>query len=354
MLVKFAIDPQSLIGDADTILTPLEDLIDQWEFFGILVNFDDVDDALAAARIDQNIRIAWGDVLTANEPSKAYPSERYRTGHPDDSLGVGLWDVLSKQPDAQSIARELAARRGGNDLELAVIEETVAYFMGVHHQNASLNLIDACGGVEPIGLSRAHRAAKFQDAKRLSLKVISKDGEDAEHDRLWANRFQRLAAYSSKIVIVDQWALSDGNIDGFVKMLRYIDKAVANNCPTLTLYSKPESNRDGIDFNKEIPKLREILDGAVTKLRIRVRLLDPYEDFHDRYIRFDHNVFTTSRGLPDAFKDGNSVKEESIDCTLKDDPQSLIDLGKEERRLDKIRRDSKVKWTAEDTLIAIN
>ena len=352
MLVKFAIDPQSLMGDSDTILTPLEDLIDQWEFFGILINFDDVDDALAAAQIDQNVRIAWGNVLMANEPSKAYPSERYRTGHPDDSIDAQLWDALSEQSDEQSVARELATRHGGQDLELAVIEETVAYFMGVTNRNASSNLIDACGGVEPIGLARAHRATKFQDAKQLSLKVISKDDEDAEHDKLWEGRFQRLAAYSSEIVIVDQWALSDGDIDGFVKILRYIDQAAANN--RLILYSKPESERSGspVDFSKEIPKLRERLNGAVTRLPIKVHLLEPHENFHDRYIRFDHNVFTTGNGLASAFRLGNSVQEQSIDCTLKDHAQSLTDIKKEEKRLGKRR--SSVKWTAEDTLIAIN
>lgn len=349
MLVKFAIDPQSLIGDADTILTPLEDLIDQWEFFGILVNFDDVDDALAAARIDQNVRIAWDDVLTANEPSKAYPSERYRTGHPDDYLDTGLWDGMSEQSDAQSIARELAARRGGHDLELAVIEETVAYFMGVHHQNASPNLIDACGGVEPIGLARSHRATKFQEAKGLSLRTIV---SGMNHDRLWARRFQRLAAYSSEIVIIDQFALSDVNINGFVKMLRYIDQSAANT--RLTLYSKPESERGGspVDFSKEIPNLRERLAGAAARLPIKVHLLNPQEDLHDRYIRFDHNVFTTGNGLASAFRRGNSVHVESIDCTLKDDAQSLADLKKEEKRLEDRR--FRVKWTAEDTLITIN
>ena len=85
-----------------------------------------------------------------------------------------------------------------------------------------------------------------------------------------------------------------------------------------------------------------------------MRLLDPYEDFHDRYIRFDHNVFTTGKGLADAFKVGNSVQEESINCSLLDDDQAVTKMKKEENRLDKIRSDSKVKWTAEDTLIAIN
>ena len=339
------------MGDADAILTPLEDLIDQWEFFGILINFDDVDDALSAARraINPNVRDAWDAILKANEPSKAYPSERYRAGHPDDSLDTGLWDILSEQTDSQNIARELAARRGGHDLELAVLEETVAYFMDVHHQNASPNLINACGGVEPIGLARAHRSAKFQDAKGLSLRNIVKG---MNHDRLWARRFQRLAAYSGKIVIVDQWALSDGNIDGFVKMLRYIDQSAMNN--SLTLFSKPQSERSGspVDFSKEIPALRERLDGAVTRLPIKVHLLEPHENFHDRYIRFDHNVFTTGNGLASAFKDGNFVREESIDCTLKDDAQSLTDIKNDERRLEK-RRIS-VKWTAEDTLITIN
>lgn len=354
MLVKFAIDPQSLMGDADTIITRLEDLLDQWEFFGILVNFDDVDDALAAARIDQKVKDAWDtNVLKANEPSMACPSERYRTGHPDDSLDAELWDVLSEHPDEQSVARELAARRGGNDLELAVLEETVAYFIGVQHQSAPSYLIKKCGGAEPAGLERVHRATKFRDAKRLSVKTIVKD---MEHARLWESRFQRLAAYSGKIVIVDQWALSDGNIDGFVKMLRYIDQSAANNCPTLTLYSKPQSVRGGslVDFSKEIPKLRERLAGAATRLRIRVRLLEPHEDFHDRYIRFDHNVFTTGKGLADAFKVGNSVQEESIDCTLKDDAQAVTEMKKEENRLEKRRRE--VKWEIEykDTLISIN
>ena len=352
MLVKFAIDPQSLMGDADDILTPLEDLIDQWEFFGILINFDDVDDALYAARraINPNVRDAWDVILKANEPSKAYPSERYRAGHPDDSLDARLWNVLSEQTDAQSIARELAARRGGHDLELAVLEETVAYFMGVHHQNASPDLLDACGGVEPIGLARAHRATKFQDAKGLSIRTILKD---MNHNRLWARRFQRLAAYSGEIVIIDQYALHDGDIEGIVKILGYLDESAANN--RLTLYSKPQSERNGIpvDFSKEIPKLRERLDGAVTRLPIKVHLLDPQEEIHDRYIRFDHNVFTTGNGLASAFRLGNSVQAMSIECTLKDDAQAVTDIKKLEKRYEEGRR--RVKWTAaENTLITIN
>ena len=352
MLVKFAIDPQSLMDEADDTITRLEDLIDQWEFFGILVNFDDVDDALAAAQINQNVRNAWGNVLKANDPSMARPSERYRAGHPDDSFDARLWGVLSEQADVQSTARELAVRRSELDLDLAILEDPAADFMGVLNGNAPSDLIDACGGIEPIGLARAHRATKFQDAKRLSVKVISKDGEDAEHDNLWENRFQRLTAYSSEIVIVDQWALTDGDIDGFVKILRYIDQAAANN--RLILYSKPQSERNGspVDFSKEIPKLRDRLDGAVTKLPITVHLLDPQERFHDRYVRFDHNVFTTGNGLASAFRRGNSVQAESIDCTLKDDDQAVTDMKKEEKRLEERR--SSVKWTAEDTLITIN
>lgn len=369
VLVKFAIDPQSLMSD--DAITRLEDLLERWQFFGILVNFDDVDDALDAARstVNQNVIDAWDKIVTANESTMACPSERYRTGHPDDFLDAELWDVLSKQPDAQSIAHQLAARRGGHDLELAVLEgaaaiEAVAYLADATKlANASPNSIKDLikkefGGVEPTGLAkeiRVQEATRFLDAKDLSVAKIFKD---MNHARLWKSRFQRLAAYSGKIVIVDQWALSDGNIKGFVKMLRYIDQFATNNCPTLTLYSRPQYKRGGItvDFNKEIPRLRELLAGAVTRLRVRVRLLEPQLDFHDRYIRFDHNVFTTSKGLADAFKVGNSVQEESIDCTLKDALLSLTEMKEEENRLDDLRDyyDKKVKWTAEDTFIAIN
>ena len=351
MLVKFAIDPRSLMGDADTILMPLLNLIDQWEFFGILVNFDYVDDELASPHhaINQNVRIAWNDVLKANEPSKAYLSECYRTGHPDDSLDARLWGVLSEQTNLQSAARELAAWRSELDLDLAVLEEATAYCMGVLHQNASPNLIGVCDGVEPTGLAGANRAAKFDDAKSLSTRTIVKG---MNHDRLWADRFQRLATYSSEIVIIDQFALSDVNINGFVKLLGYIDQSAMNN--RLILYSKPESKRNGspVDFRKEIPKLRERLDRAVTRLPIAVHLLDPQERFHDRYIRFDHNVFTTGNGLATAFKGGNSVQAMSIDCTLKDDAQSLTDMKKLENRYEEGRK--RAKWTDEDTLIAIN
>ena len=206
MLVKFAVDPAAFMGDRDAVLTPLQDLIDWWEFFGVLVNFDDVDDALYAARraIDPNVRIAWNDVLKANEPSMARPSPRYRAEHPDNAFAVRLWDALSEQTDAQSIARELIARRSELDMDLAVLEETAADFMGILHQNASSDLIEDCGGIEPTGLARAHRAAKFRNAKRLSVRAIAK-GEN--HNRLWDRRFQRLAAYSSEIVIIDPYAL---------------------------------------------------------------------------------------------------------------------------------------------------
>lgn len=336
MLVKFAIDPQSLMGDADTIINQMEALLNRWEFFGILLNFDEVEDTLATDRysINLNVRDAWDTALRANEPSMAYAPEIYRTGHPDDSLDAGLWDVLSKQLDVQSIARKLAARRSEIDIDLAVLEKDTADVMGVLNRNAPLNLIDACGGVEPTGLASAHRSTKFQDAKRLSAEPI---GKDTKRDMIWESRFQGLAAYSSEIVIIDKYAVRSHNIAGVRAFIKHLDRDSVS-CH-LTIFSSLARQRQN-ETNKadqEVKRIRKyLLDSPPVRgiKKITVHLLPDEEHPHDRYIRFNRNVFSTGRGITDAFKE--SVVSEEISCTLQDAPKSSYSAqAKRERDLER-------------------
>ena len=276
MLVQFAIEAEA-INDSAT-RAHAKQLVDSWERFGILV-YPRRGDTVIAKTIAKLAPVprkhwqsAWEKVVKNN-------GRAFRYGSIDGF--VFDWDGIDT-PEA------LAA--SSNKFEVAILEETRAAVLEIPDGESRFY-----GQVEGIRLWDIDISEKFSCSEKLSSTPIG-IGECIRG--VWEQRFQRLAAYSREIVVVDQYAVRHNNIEGIFRLLRFLDRDTKN-CQ-VTVYSSPDSSVDAAQsietqIRAEIGKFSGNGIGSV-----EVHLFDE-SDFkkhaHDRHIRFDNNVVRIGRGL---------------------------------------------------------
>ena len=334
MLVKFAIDPQALLKEANPYLIYFDRLIEKWENFGILVNVSEIDDKIDS--IDADIREELEVILKDSETPLRF---RFL----EDNVPHVNWETL----DDDNIGR----LRGFSDsFELAVLNDELAYVIGALERPLSFDQQrEMCGGVEPIGLAIADRARAWRRASSISRRGFS-IGDD--HEMLWNERFSRLVEFSSQIVIVDAYALHDSQLNGFIKLLQLIDRD-AKSC-RVTLYSSPDRGRSVVDPDEAVRQVRETLTEEVDRLslggvqQVTVRLLPLGEQEHDRRIRFDRSVYAPENSIALVFSGDGGTVPQSVGCQLRlsDEEYHPFDVMKRTEN-ELLRRASNVEWLTE-------
>ena len=274
--MQFAIEPEAINNSANA--AHAKRLLDCWERFGILVHPRRGDTVIAKtiAKLEpvprKHWQSAWVKVMKNN-------GRAYR--HVSDDGVIFDWDGIDS-PDA------LAA--SPNELEVALLEETRAVVLGIPDGESR-----CYGQVEGVRLWDIDISEKFSCSETLSSTPI---GIGESTSDIWKQRFQRLAAYSKEIVVVDQYAVRPSNIGGLLRLLRFLDRDTKD-C-RVTVYSSPDGPGKAVQLiearmRAEIGGLSGNGIGCVS-----VHLFDK-SDFgkhaHDRHIRFDNSVVRIGRGI---------------------------------------------------------
>ena len=275
MLLQFAIETEAINKSATR--AQIKRLVDNWERFGILVYPRRWDTAIACiiAKLPPVPRkywqSTWAEVVKNNGRTlRCVPSD----GVVFDWKGIDTQDALDT---------------ASGEFDVAILEETRAVVLGIPDGESR-----CFGQVEGIRLSDIDISKKFSYSETLSSTPIG-IGESISH--IWSQRFQRLAAYSREIVVVDQYVARGSNVDGMLCLMRLLDRD-ATDC-RLTVYSSLDQ------YGK--PECIEARIRATTAKfagngigKVSVRLFDE-SDFkkyaHDRHIRFDNSVVRIGRGM---------------------------------------------------------
>ena len=276
MLVQFAIETEAI----DNSATPahIKRLLDHWERFGILVYPRRGDPALAntISGLAPTARKLWTTAWAMVRKNNGNVYRRVRRHGP-----AFRWNRVDR-PEALASAH--------HEFEVAVLEESRA---------AALEMPDGesrrCGKVEGIRLRDVDVSEEFSKSKTLGSASI--DIGDSIQD-IWSSRFRRFAAHSRQVVVVDQYAVLDNNLDGILRLLRLLDRD-ARRC-RVTIYSCLD--RDGRGAGRVEHRIKSAATGLSGRgvARVDVRLFHG-KDFkvyaHDRHLRFDNGVFRIGRGM---------------------------------------------------------
>lgn len=308
MLVKFAIDPQALHEDSQPHPFEFEDLVEKWENFGILVNSDELQEHIDS--FESNIGDQLRKILEE--------SDRFKRCRFIEETGERVDWSSFLEDDGRGIHK---LGDWADALELAVIDELLAAEIGIGKGGAPLTgnaRQSLCGLVEPIGLAIAVGALVWRRAWVTTQRPFL---EGELHDALWERRFRRLVEFSSEIVIIDAFALHDRQFDGFVKFLRYVDRD-GSSC-RVTLYSSPDKERAERNADRAVQDVRRKLTAEVDRFargglkQVTVRLLRVIDQEHDRYVRFNHNVYAPQNSIALVFCGSSGRVEEQVGCAMK-------------------------------------
>ncbi len=341
MLVKFAIDPQSLFKfKAQTTLSiQFERLLEKWENYGILVNTDQIEENIDC--FEPNIRDQIEEIFEQSDLKTSPP--RYR-------LLEGERRVIWEDLDDNNIG---ILSDYSEVFDLAIIEETLALEIKVLESPLSPDTREAiCGTVEPIGHAIADRALSWSRASAVSRRGFE---EGDNYMRLWNEHFKRLTEFSSQVVIIDAYALHDRQFDGFVKLLQFIDKD--GKACRVTLFSSPaqDNDRSVQDNDRSVKKIRERLSYEVGRLsgggikQVTIRLLPLDKQEHDRHIRFDRTIYKPQNSFALVFSGEDGNVPQSVGCSLQlsdDEYHPFDDLKKVENEL--INKAKNLRWLASE------
>ena len=276
MLVHFAIETEAI--DNSATRAHITRLLNHWERFGILVYPSRGDPALGntisglAPTARKLWTTAWARVRKNN--GNAYRWVR-RHGPAFE------WNKVDA-PEALASVRD--------EFEVAVLEESRA---------AALEVPDGesrrCGKVEGIRLRDFDVSEEFSQAKTLGRASI--DRSDSIRD-IWSARFRRFAAHSRQVVVVDQYAVQNKNLDGILRLLNFLD-GDARGC-RVTVYSCLGRSGGGAGpVERRIRAEAAGLSGrGVASVGVRLFRRKDFQRYaHDRHLRFDNGVFSIGRGM---------------------------------------------------------
>ena len=291
MLVKFAIDPDAI--DDSTIKAHTRRLLKAWKRYGLLVYPAQCDRDVLRERVKKlrnpTVKKLWEMTW---EQVRKYPRS-YRWHSSREGIDID-WGRILDDSSALAVHHdnfEVALLDGGRAELLEIGDGESKSFVCPHCENK----------VEGVRLSEADQSKVFEDSEHLSREIIRihKPVKD-----LWQERFQPFAEHSRDVVIVDQYAVYDGTIEGLFRLLGLLAQS-ATGCD-VTIYSAVPGKRAR---EEELRSIEEKLTGESNRLKRKGRLgiksiqirLFPAHRFstyaHDRHIRFDNNVFHIGRGI---------------------------------------------------------
>ena len=258
MLLNFFIDPESI--DDDINRSHINGLRNKWQQFGVLAHPSHSDGAF------RDLRRRFAQLTQENR-----------------RLWNAAWQEIENDP-----VRFLRCR---DNFKIALISERLARNEQIRDGDSKY-----VRGVEAIRLTQINDSKEFTRAEDLSKKRIP-IGERVTD--LWRDRFQQLAKHAREVVILDEWAVREGTIQGLLQFLNLLDEN-SSGC-AVTVYSSPET-----EHQEEVKTISDRLSNrtslfstyGIGSVEIRLR---PEDDFrlyaHERHVRFDNRVFNIGRGL---------------------------------------------------------
>ena len=276
MLVQFAIETEAI--NNSTTPAHIKRLLDKWERFGILVYPRRGDAALvnAISGLAPATRKYW---MSTWEKVIKNNGKAYRWVPPDGTAFE--WDKVDT-PDALAMFVD--------ELEVAVLEETRAAVLEIPDGESKF-----CGQVEGVRLWDIDISEKFSLSEALSSASIGV-GESIKD--VWSRRFQGFAAYSREVVVVDQYAARQNNIEGLLRLLKFLDRDTRS-CRVTIYSSLSTSGGDASLIESRIKAEAAQFSGkGIESVGVRVyRGMDFRKYAHDRHLRFDNCVFRIGRGV---------------------------------------------------------
>ena len=274
--MRFAIETEAI--DDSTTPAHIKRLLDRWKRFGVLVYPRRGDAALANAIAvlspapRKYWKSAWAKVIKNN-------GNAYRWT-PNDGIAFE-WEKI----DTPGALANL-----DDEFEVAILEETRAAVLEIPDGESR-----CFGQVEGMRLWDIDVSEKFSCSETLSSASIG-IGESTTH--IWNQRFQRVAAYSREVAIVDQYAARDNNLNGILRLLRFLDRD-AGSCH-VSVYSSLDPNGGGAKFIESQIRAKTAKFSGSGIRSVEVLLFDEWgfkKYAHDRHLRFDNNVFRIGRGI---------------------------------------------------------
>ena len=286
MLIKFVVDPVGM--DMKWLDAPLRNgahrsLTRFWKQNGVLaLAEDDVAQSELSRCIDQlppDARRCWQEALTHEDHFRVVKNETYAA-------------VLTSAE-----TRDQACQVPKQAVDLLCADPVRAVDLGVQVEQASVLLENE---VEVVRIDCVGEAKRVRDARELASKPVE-SGERVLD--VWRSRFERLAAYSNQVCVVERYALQNyANNRESSGLLRVLNNLLGH--PRLKKVSifvadRSELNAHALPGMEEtaIELLERCKPGPAT---IEVVLVSD-KDFgcikHDRYLRFDQSVCALGTGL---------------------------------------------------------
>ena len=278
MLVKFVIEPTAI--DDSTTRAHIRRLLEKWERFGVLVYPARDDVAIwgaALARLNPAVRKAW--VVALGMVGKNHRI-CYRWHVSDGETGT--WRGLRTPADVAG---------GDGKFDVALLDRRGAATLEI--PDGESKFFDK---VEGLRLWDVDASERFADSERLGTEPI-RVGEQVED--IWEARFRVLAEYSRDVVVVDQYAVGPGQIQGVLRLLRLLDRD-ATRC-NVTIYSTVGAGAGEEPGDVEAKVRRQaagLKGGGIRRVRVKLFEKEGFRKYaHDRHVRFDRNILRIGRGV---------------------------------------------------------
>ena len=271
MLVKFVIEPEAI--DNSTTPAHIRRLLGKWERFGVLV-YPARGDAVirdTLRRLSPAAKKCW--MVTLGKVAKSH--RNYYRWLTRDARTWEWWNLRTAD----------AMARGVGQFEVALLDESRATILDIPDGESK-----SFAEVEGIRLWDVDVSRQFARSEEMSTESIRLG---AQIEDVWEQRFQRLAAYSKDVVVVDQYALQQGQIGGTLRLLRLLDRD-SDQCD-VTVYSAG----DDVAHIERVVRQQATQLGAGGIRCIQVKLFqgNGFRIYaHDRHVRFDSSVFRIGRG----------------------------------------------------------
>ncbi|VGO19971.1 hypothetical protein [Pontiella sulfatireligans] len=290
MLARFALDPDAVLAAS---IGEHRRLIREWLRYGVLFHngntFADSELAGILNQLPQSKRILWKEIL-----KKAWMKPVQ-----------GNWPGLEKIEDRINTAETLNGM-----LDLIFLEETRLEYV-------QDEMKELCPDIELDLLEDIDNSVAFLRAHELGEKRT----DEIRVQELWKERFALPASLCRNIIIVDRFALSDGEgINGLEAFLVMLDGSAKK--ANVTLYSSfgGKTNLTEDDAQNRVAQIsrERLARGGVGEINL---FLTDSREFgkveHDRFIKFDHLVFEVGSGM--AVFNGRHSKQSNFSSKIDQD-----------------------------------
>lgn len=296
MIVTFAVDPEALSEggqEPGVRLGNHERLLRRWQRQGVLV--------YSGARLQDSQLMAAIRALPVDLRKRWQETFLIAWHRPDPGL-VELAGVQQR--------RQLEALKGR--VNLACLEATRAACVGLEGQEFARKLPEI--DVEICRLAGVDVTEAFTGADRMSGSYVE---AGSKVDRVWEERFLRLARQGKQVVVVDRYAAHghthDPKRSGLRRLLVNLDGVAGG--VMVRLYSRVPDRQpvDAVEAALSL-LLTSLSRGGVREFTLFLTPDDQFEHLgHDRYVRFESKLVSVGVGL--EVLEGQVVRRRTT-CTL--------------------------------------